>query len=76
MTTMINVQLDEGGPITQLDEAQLVKTTGLVDNDHERTTWVEYRLLGADPTSRAIHRSAHVTLKKHPAMTATQGDLQ
>ena len=44
-----------------VDDSLLVKTEGGVDNDHERTTWVEYRRPGSDVV---IHRSAHVTLKR------------
>jgi len=44
-----------------MDESLLEKKTGVVDNDNEYTTWVEYRLPG---TQEIIHRSAHVTLKK------------
>lgn len=46
-----------------MDESLLVKKTGGIDNDDELTTWVEYRLDG-----ELVHRSAHVTLKKTPAM--------
>lgn len=58
---MINVQLLDGGPITEVDEASLEKREGIVDNENEYTTWVEYRLPGQE---RIVHRSAHVTLKK------------
>jgi hypothetical protein len=44
-----------------MDDALLEKREGVVDNDHEYTTWVEY-WLGAE----LVHRSAHVTLKKWP----------
>jgi len=43
-----------------MDEALLIKSEGVVDNENERTTWVEYRLGG-----EIVHRSAHVTLKKN-----------
>jgi hypothetical protein len=46
-----------------MDDSLLAKTEGVVDNEDERTTWVEYRLGG-----EVVHRSAHVTLKKMPAM--------
>jgi len=46
-----------------MDDSLLVKKTGGIDNDNEHTTWVEYRLDG-----ELVHRSAHVTLKKSPAM--------
>lgn len=43
-----------------MDESLLVKLEGVVDNEGELTTWVEYRPIGED---EIIHRSAHVTLK-------------
>jgi len=46
-----------------MDEALLVKKTGEIDNEDERTTWTEYRLDG-----ELVHRSAHVTLKKNVSM--------
>jgi hypothetical protein len=42
-----------------LDESLLEKKEGLIDNENERTTWVEYWLEG-----ELVHRSVHVTLKK------------
>jgi len=44
-----------------MDEADLEKREGVIDDDNERTTWVEY-WHGAE----LVHRSAHVTLKKWP----------
>lgn len=41
-----------------MDEALLEKRTGVVDNDNEHTTWVEYWLAG-----ELVHRSAHVRFK-------------
>ena len=46
-----------------MDEALLIKSEGVVDNEDELTTWVEYRLGG-----EIVHRSAHVTMKKHVSM--------
>lgn len=43
-----------------MDEDTLVKTEGVLDNDNEHTTWVEYRLT---PDGDVIHRSAHIHLK-------------
>ena len=45
-----------------MDDSQLEKREGTVDNDNELTTWVEYWLDG-----ELVHRSAHVTLKKMPS---------
>jgi hypothetical protein len=45
----------------EMDEALLEKKEGVVDNENEYTTWVEYWLDG-----ELVHRSAHVTLKKMP----------
>jgi len=42
-----------------MDDSLLEKLEGIVDNDNEQTTWVEYWLDG-----ELVHRSAHVTLKK------------
>jgi hypothetical protein len=59
----INVQLQENGPITQMDESELIRSEGSIDNEDEFTTWIEYRL-ASDPSGRVVHRSVHVTLKK------------
>jgi hypothetical protein len=45
----------------ELEESTLIKTEGLVDNDHETTRWVEYR---QTPDGEVIHRSVHVALKQ------------
>jgi hypothetical protein len=50
----------EGQP-GQMDDSQLEKRVGIVDDERERTTWTEYWLNGT-----LVHRSAHVTLKKWP----------
>lgn len=44
-----------------MDETLLEKREGVVDNDVEYTTWVEYWHEG-----ELVHRSAHVTLKVSP----------
>lgn len=44
-----------------MDDSLLVKQEGVVDNDDEYTTWVEYWLEG-----ELVHRSAHVALKTNP----------
>ena len=48
-----------------MDDSLLAKREGAVDNDNERTTWVEYWL-----NEELVHRSAHVTLKKSPAFAS------
>jgi len=45
----------------EMDETALEKLEGVLDNDHECTTWVEYRMNG-----ELVHRSVHVTLKEWP----------
>ena len=46
-----------------VEDFALIKLEGVIDNDDEHTTWVEYRF----PDSNVIvHRSCHVTLKKWP----------
>ena len=42
-----------------MDESLLEKKEGVVDNENEYTTWVEYWHEG-----ELVHRSVHVTLKK------------
>jgi hypothetical protein len=64
----ITVQLEVNGPITEMDDSELIKSVGGIDNDVERTTWVEYRL-PSDPEGRAVHRSVDMYLKK-PAVFA------
>lgn len=44
----------------EMDESLLEKKEGLLDNDNERTSWVEYWLEG-----ELVHRSVHVHLKKN-----------
>mgnify|MGYP003349274360 CR=1 FL=1 len=44
-----------------MDESQLEKREGTVDNDDELTKWVEYWYEG-----ELVHRSVHVHLKKAP----------
>jgi hypothetical protein len=53
-----------------LEESTLLKKDGVVDNDNEYTTWVEYWL-----GEELVHRSVHVTLKKAAvfALPETQG---
>jgi hypothetical protein len=43
----------------EMDDSLLDKREGIVDNDNENTTWVEYYLNG-----ELVHRSAHVSLKR------------
>ena len=48
-----------------MDDSLLEKREGTVDNDNELTTWVEYWLEG-----ELVHRSAHVSLKTSPPLSA------
>ena len=49
-------------PLEQIDESLLVKTSGVLDDDNEHTTWQEWRLDG-----KIVKRGAHVYLKKNVA---------
>lgn len=51
-----------------MDETQLIKVEGTIDNENELTTWVEYYISGSD---EVVHRSAHVTLKQFPDFATT-----
>lgn len=44
----------------EIDNSLLEKREGVVDNEHEHTTWVEYWL-----DDELVHRSAHVDLKQN-----------
>ena len=48
-----------------MDESLLEKSEGVVENDNEFTTWVEYWHEG-----ELVHRSAHVQLKKTLVLSA------
>ena len=50
-----------------MDEALLDKKEGVIDNDNEYTTWVEYWHEG-----ELVHRSANVTLKQMPAFAGAE----
>ena len=51
----------------EMDDSLLEKKEGVVDNDNEYTTWVEYWLAG-----ELVHRSVHVQLKKPPTYVAAE----
>jgi len=70
---MITVQLQPDGPITEMDESLLEKREGVIDNDVEYTTWVEYWIPGT--TDRAVHRSVHVHLKQGLILNPVQGQI-
>lgn len=50
-----------------MDESLLEKKEGVVDNDNEYTTWVEYWHEG-----ELVHRSVHVTLKTMPVFAGAE----
>lgn len=50
----------------EVNEKDLDKKSGVVENERELTTWVEYRLKGKD---EIVRRDVHVTLKQ-PAVFA------
>jgi hypothetical protein len=54
----------------EMDESLLEKREGVLENDHEHTTWVEYWLQG-----ELVHRSVHVTLKEWPEGCAGLADF-
>ena len=72
-----------------MDESLLDKYEGFVDNDNERTTTVEYCLLGCEGAAhktgiadsdtyfcaRHVHRSAHIALKKGALAFGVAGSL-
>jgi hypothetical protein len=52
----------------EMEESLLEKREGIVDDDNEHTTWVEYWLNG-----EIVHRSAHVTLKRVASIIGEAG---
>jgi hypothetical protein len=69
---MINVLLPGAGAVTQMDEADLLKLEGELENDNERITWVQYHL---KTTGDMVHRSAHVHLKLPLELAAVVAQL-
>lgn len=53
-----------------MDPALLRKVEGGIDNENERTTWVEYW-----DGDELVHRSAHITLKKGVELDIALGDF-
>lgn len=47
----------------ETDVTELIRKDGLFENDHEKTTWVEYRRK-SHPDEAPVHRSVHVTIKE------------
>jgi hypothetical protein len=43
----------------EMDDSLLEKKEGMIDNENETTTWVEYWLEG-----ELVHRSVNMTLKR------------
>ena len=56
-----------------MDETTLVKSEGIIDNDNEITSWVEYR---QHNSNEIIHRSVHVSLKEAISSNMPLGQLQ
>jgi len=71
------------------DESALIKKETLVDNDHERTTTVEYCLVGCDGQAhrtgmpdapsyfcaKHVHRSVAVHIKEWPSANGAIGSF-
>lgn len=55
----------------EMDDSQLEKREGSIDNDIEFTNWVEYWLDG-----ELVHRSVHVSLKTSPALFAEAASFE
>lgn len=60
----IPVQLQPDGPITLFPVDALVRQDGHIDNDVERTHWIEFRKMGEQHHERAVHRSVDMYLKQ------------
>jgi hypothetical protein len=54
----------------EMDSTLLEKKEGIIDNDNETTSWVEYWLEG-----ELVHRSVDMTLKRNVAGEAVAQSL-
>ncbi len=54
----------------EMDDSLLEKREGGVEDDNEKTSWVEYWFNG-----ELVHRSVHVELKKLPPLFSSVGSL-
>lgn len=68
---MITVQLEDGGPILNMDEAAFERRDQ--HHDEEKLSWhaIEYWIPGT--ADRPVHRSVHVTMKQGLDSSIIQG---
>lgn len=67
------IHILRNGVESDVEESCLVKTEGTIDNEHETTTFVEYRFPGSDVI---VHRSCSVSIKHWPGdLGAVLGEL-
>lgn len=66
----MEINIDRGNGIEQMDTSLLTDTSSVVDNDNEHTKITEYQLDGV-----VVHRSVHVHLKKGTNSISTAGGL-
>lgn len=67
---MITTLID--GVHGETDESELIREDGVFENNHEKTTWVEYRRK-THPGEAPVHRSVHVTIKEGVSLFPTVG---
>lgn len=61
-----DVRTEKDALIGELEEELVTeKRTGTIENQREKTSWVEYYIMG-EKELVLVHRSAHVTLLKLP----------
>lgn len=66
ITTLID------GVYGHTDVTELIREDGCFENDHEKTTWVEYRRK-SHPDEVPVHRSVHVTIKEGVSLLPAVG---
>jgi len=54
----------------EMDDSLLVRKDGNMENDNEKTSWVEYYL-----GDELVHRSVHVELKNPLVAETTLGEM-
>ncbi len=70
---LINVDLGDGSGIQQMDDSLLWKRTGTIEDDNEKTSFVEYWMNWGTPDQKIVHRSAHIDLKRALTLEGATG---
>lgn len=70
---LINVDFQDGSGIQQMEESSLWKRTGVIEDDNEKASFVEYWYQWGTEHQRCVHRSAHIDLKRGLSLEGLTG---